>query len=77
MPDSTSTKKVVWFSRLLRWILGVVFITLGIRYFNDGGWPAILFGAVLFATGFLRPHRCIDGTCTLPGNSSSYKGNNT
>lgn len=77
MPDSTSTKNVVWFSRLLRWILGIVFTTVGILYFNDGGWPALLFGIVFFTSGFFRPRRCIDGTCTLPGNNSSYKDNNT
>lgn len=76
MPDSTSTKNVVWFSRLLRWTLGLVFTSVGVLYFNDGGWPAILFGAVFFATGFFRPRRCIDGTCSLPEKNLPYKENN-
>lgn len=53
-------KALVWFSRSLRWLLGILFVTVGIIYFKDGGWPAILFGAVLLITGFFRPKRCID-----------------
>lgn len=76
MTDPTSTKNVVWFSRLLRWALGIVFTTVGVLYFNDGGWPAILFGIVFFATGFFRPRRCIDETCSLPEKNLPYKENN-
>lgn len=61
--DSASTRKVIWFSRLLRWGLGLFFAGAGIVYFDKGGWPAILFGAVLIATGFFRPRRCLEEGC--------------
>lgn len=77
MSEGTSIRNAVWLSRLLRWMLGAIFITTGILYFKDGGWPAILFGTVFFVTGFFRPKRCIDGTCSLPENNMRYKENNT
>jgi len=57
---------LVLFSRALRWLLGSVFIAVGVMYFREGGWPAIVFGAVMIITGFLRPKRCLgqeDGAC--------------
>jgi hypothetical protein len=60
-----SEKTVIWFSRLLRWGLGVFFMATGIYFYDSGGWPAIIFGAVLFVTGFFRPVRCLDDTCNL------------
>lgn len=63
---TSSTKGVEWFSRLLRWGLGILFIIVGYIYFSDGGWPAIIFGAAFFISGFFRPRRCIDGSCELP-----------
>ncbi|HTN06847.1 DUF2892 domain-containing protein [Agriterribacter sp.] len=66
MLNTVSSKNVIWFSRLLRWGLGIVFIVTGYLYYSEGGWPALLFGVILFATGFLRPKRCLDGTCDLP-----------
>jgi hypothetical protein len=59
-------KSLVWFSRSLRWLLGGLFVAVGIIYFKEGGWPAILFGSVLLITGFFRPKRCIDeNNCEL------------
>ncbi len=55
MADST----LVWFHRLLRWGLGLLFIGVGVYYWEKDGWPAILFGTVMLATGFYRPRRCI------------------
>ena len=66
MINRTSSKHVVWFSRLLRWGLGVLFMIIGWIYFADGGWPALLFGAIVFATGFFRPKRCLEEGCELP-----------
>jgi hypothetical protein len=57
-------KLVIWFSRLLRWGLGGLFIITGIMYNKSGNWPAILFGALIFITGFFKPKRCVDN-CTL------------
>lgn len=57
------TKKVnaqLWFHRLLRWCLGVLFIFIGIAYGLEEAWPSILFGSVLLVTGFLRPRRCLE-----------------
>jgi hypothetical protein len=62
---NNSDKGLVWFSRLLRWGLGIIFIGAGITYFNDGAWPALFFGAVLIVTGFFRPRRCIDDQCEI------------
>ena len=57
-------KMVIWFSRLLRWGLGALFIITGIINNKSGNWPAILFGALIFITGFFKPQRCVD-KCTL------------
>jgi hypothetical protein len=64
------TTIVTWFSRLLRWVLGAVFITAGILNAKAGGWPAILFGALIFITGFFRPRRCMGDECSLPSRHS-------
>lgn len=68
MPNTRSSKNVIWFSRLLRWGLGIAFTATGFLYYAEGGWPALLFGVLLFATGFLRPKRCIDESCGLAAN---------
>jgi hypothetical protein len=51
------TRLVTWFSRILRWSLGGLFIWVGIHF--DRYWPSILFGVVFVITGFLRPKRCL------------------
>jgi hypothetical protein len=57
-------KGLTWVSRSLRWGLGSIFIAVGIVFFKDGGWPAMFFGALMFATGFFKPKRCIsDENC--------------
>ncbi|HRO47877.1 YgaP-like transmembrane domain [Agriterribacter sp.] len=66
MPNTRSSKNVIWFSRLLRWGLGIAFMVTGFLYYKEGGWPALLFGVLLFVTGFLRPKRCIAESCDLP-----------
>jgi hypothetical protein len=62
---TNQTTFLLWFNRLLRWSLGATFITVGILYAKAGGWPAILFGALIFITGFFRPRRCIGNECEL------------
>lgn len=65
--DDPATRRLVWFSRILRWSLGLLFIGAGIYYFKDGAWPALLVGGVLLVTGFLRPRRCLDENgCEIP-----------
>lgn len=63
--DTAETRRVIWFSRILRWGLGAFFAGAGIIYFAEGAWPAILFGVLIFATGFFRPKRCLDESCSL------------
>ena len=58
--NSQSSIKLVWLQRLFRWGIGGLFITVGIIYFKDGGWPAVIFGTVILITGFLRPRRCLN-----------------
>lgn len=53
-------KLITWFSRLLRWLLGAFLMGAGIVYAHKGGWPAILFGALILVTGFFKPKRCIN-----------------
>jgi hypothetical protein len=55
----------VLFSRLLRWTLGSIFIATGIWYYQEGAWPAIVFGSVMFITGFFRPRRCVEDNCEV------------
>ncbi|HEX5024636.1 MAG TPA: hypothetical protein VFV68_05160 [Agriterribacter sp.] len=61
-----SVHTALWFSKVLRWALGLLFIGVGVFYYHEGGWPAILFGLIFFATGFLRPKRCLQEGCELP-----------
>ena len=56
-----SEKLVIWFSRLVRWSFGVVFIVSGIVHYDSKAWLTIAFGAVILITGFLKPKRCIGG----------------
>ena len=65
MKDSTGTRLAIWFNRLLRWGFGALFIIIGIQYFDEGGWAAILFGALFLITGFFRPKRCLEEGCEL------------
>lgn len=61
-----SDRKLVLFSSILRWVLGSVFLGVGIVYIRDGAWPAILFGVAFIVSGFFRPRRCLDDGCDLP-----------
>ena len=63
MSDSKDTKRLILVSALLRWLFGILFISLGLVYYEEGTWPAILFGLVFFITGFFRPKRCLEEGC--------------
>lgn len=65
MNDSKETRRLIQFSRLLRWAFGILFISLGLVYYEEGTWPAILFGTVVFITGFFRPKRCLEEGCEI------------
>jgi hypothetical protein len=60
-----SDNAVLWFSRILRWSMGIFFTGAGILYFREGGWPAILFGGAFIVSGFFRPRRCMDDGCSV------------
>ena len=65
--EQRTNDRLAWFSRIMRWSLGLLFIGAGIYFYKDGAWPAILFGSVLFVTGFFRPKRCLDEDgCEIP-----------
>jgi hypothetical protein len=63
--NNKSIRLTIWASRILRWGLGGLFVAIGIAYYNQDGWPAIIFGAVMIITGFFRPKRCIDDGCDI------------
>jgi len=60
-----SERSIIWFNRILRWVLGGFFIAMGVLYASEGAWPIIIIGGVLIATSFLRPRRCIDDECGI------------
>jgi hypothetical protein len=53
-----------WLSRFLRFGLGLLLLWLAYSY--DDAQILYFVGAVVFATGFIKPHRCIDGACDIP-----------
>jgi hypothetical protein len=64
MAEITDSQFITWFSRLLRWTIGLVFIITGIVFYHKDGWTAILFGLLIFITGFLKPRYCLNKHCT-------------
>lgn len=64
--DTKGNKLAIWFSRILRWSLGLLFMTMGCLYSKDeSAWVIMVFGLIIFATGFIRPTRCIDDNCKI------------
>ena len=64
--DTKDTRVAIWFSSILRWALGTLFIGLGLYYHADNSsWIIMLFGLVFIATGFFRPKRCIEDNCDV------------
>jgi hypothetical protein len=64
---ATRTEKwVIWFSRILRWLLGTGLIVLSYQYAKDDyAWVLLAFGVLLIVTGFFRPKRCLDDKCKI------------
>lgn len=60
-----NNKRVIWVSRVLRWVLGSVIIIAGIHAGYD--WYAISFGLLVVVTGFIRPQRCLGNNCCNTG----------
>ena len=65
MKNYNEIKLAIILHRLLRWGFGVLFISIGIAYYNEGAWAAILFGAIFLVTGFFRPKRCLQEDCKV------------
>jgi hypothetical protein len=64
--DSKGVKLAIWFSSILRWTLGLGFWGIGWVYHKEEySWVLFVFGLLLFATGFIRPRRCIADKCDL------------
>jgi hypothetical protein len=64
--DTRENKIAIWFSSILRWFLGLLLINMG--YTNskvDKDWVVIVFGLIIFVTGFFRPKCCIDNNCKI------------
>jgi hypothetical protein len=57
------THLVIWFSRVLRWGFGGIFLWAGLHF--NGGWLVIVFGAVFVISGFFRPKRCLEESCEV------------
>jgi hypothetical protein len=64
--DTRENKRAIWFSSILRWALGLLFMVVGyIHAKEDSDWVVIVFGLIILATGFIRPKRCIDDNCNI------------
>lgn len=65
MKDSKDIRLAIILHRLVRWGFGTMFTSIGIVYYKEGGWAAILFGAIFLVTGFFRPKRCLQQGCEI------------
>ncbi len=64
--DTKENKLAIWFSSILRWSLGLLFMVMGyIDSSEEYAWVVMVFGLIIFATGFIRPKRCIDDNCKI------------
>ncbi len=62
--DTKENKRAIWFSSILRWSLGLLFIVMGyIHSKEEDAWVIRLFGLIILITGFIRPRCCIDDNC--------------
>jgi len=62
--DSKENKIAIWFSSILRWSLGLLFITMGVIHSKENdAWATLAFGLIIFITGFIRPKCCINNNC--------------
>ena len=64
--DTKENKLAIWFSSILRWSLGLVFIVMGFNQpKDDSTWAIIIFGVIILVTGFFRPKCCISDNCNI------------
>jgi hypothetical protein len=65
MTSTIKTESIaIWLSRFLRFGLGLLLLWLAYSY--DDAQILYFVGALVFATGFIKPRRCIDGACDVP-----------
>jgi len=64
--DSRENKIAIWFSSILRWSLGLLFISMGFVHLKENdAWATLAFGLIIFITGFIRPGCCIGNNCKI------------
>jgi hypothetical protein len=64
--DTRENKIAIWFSSILRWFLGLLFMIMGFTHFKDDrDWLVMVFGLIIFVTGFFRPKCCIGSNCKI------------
>jgi len=62
--DSKENKIAIWFSSILRWSLGLLFISMGFIHSKENdAWATIAFGLIILISGFIRPGCCINNNC--------------
>ena len=62
--DTKENKRAIWFSSILRWSLGLLFIVMGYIHSKESdAWVTGVFGVIILITGFIRPRCCIDDNC--------------
>jgi hypothetical protein len=62
--DSRENKIAIWFSSILRWSLGLLFISMGyIQSKENDSWATMAFGLIILISGFIRPTYCINNNC--------------
>ena len=63
--DTLDTKIVLWFNRLLRWFFGGALLYYGIINHDESRWIGLIIGTVVAISGFIRPKRCLEDSCTI------------
>jgi uncharacterized membrane protein YphA (DoxX/SURF4 family) len=64
--DTRENRIAIWFSSILRWGLGLLFMAVGYTHFNDdSAWIIMVFGLIILVTGFIRPRCFINDNCKI------------
>jgi len=63
--DTRETKIVLWFNRLIRWSFGGALLFYGITNHDESRWIGLVIGTVVVISGFIRPKRCLEDSCTI------------
>ncbi len=63
--DTRETKIVLWFNRAIRWSFGSALLYYGIINHDESRWIGLVIGTVVVISGFIRPKRCLEDSCTI------------